>query len=131
MAYNLLLPLGLIMKIFVPMSEICDRPLSDLIHCHGSISSLLISRTGIVTIATIRFPGGGGGGRSICRGQIIYFDRARRRAENFTFCYMFIGTVLEVNYLFHAESARKYLFQKYSCPHPQESNGDPLIQYLQ
>ena len=33
---------------------------------------------------------GGGGGRSICRGQIIYFNRARRRAENFTFCYMFI-----------------------------------------
>ena len=28
------------------------------------------------------------------------------------------GTVLEVNYLFHAESARNYLFQKYSCPHP-------------
>ena len=25
-------------------------------------------------------------------------------------------TVLEVNYLFHAESARNYLFQKYSCP---------------
>ena len=28
------------------------------------------------------------------------------------------GTVLEVNYLFHAESARNYLFQKYSCPPP-------------
>ena len=33
---------------------------------------------------------GGGGGRSICCGQIIYFNRARRRAENFTFCYMLI-----------------------------------------
>ena len=33
----------------------------------------------------------GGGGRSICRGQIIYFNRARRRAENCTFCYMLIG----------------------------------------
>ena len=31
-----------------------------------------------------------GGGRSIFHGQIIYFNRARRRAENFTFCYMFI-----------------------------------------
>ena len=28
------------------------------------------------------------------------------------------GTVLEVNYLFHAESARNYLFQKYSCSPP-------------
>ena len=28
------------------------------------------------------------------------------------------GTVLEVNYLFHAESARNYLFQKYFCPPP-------------
>ena len=37
------------------------------------------------------------------------------------------GTVLEVNNLFHAESARNYLFQKYSCPPPPwESNGGPL-----
>ena len=28
------------------------------------------------------------------------------------------GTVLEVNYLFHAESSQNYLFQKYSCPPP-------------
>ena len=66
--------------------------------------------------ATIRFPGGGG--RSICRGQIIYFNRARRRAENFIFCYMFIWNSSWVNYLFHAESAKNYLFQKYSCPPP-------------
>ena len=26
--------------------------------------------------------GAGGGGKSICRGYIIYFNRARRRAEN-------------------------------------------------
>ena len=38
------------------------------------------------------------------------------------------GTVLEVNYLFHAESARNSFFQKYSCPPPLwESNGGPLI----
>ena len=43
MAYNLLLPLGLIMKIVVPMAEICGWSLSDLIHCHGFISSLLIA----------------------------------------------------------------------------------------
>ena len=33
---------------------------------------------------------GGGGDWSFCRGQIIYFNRARRRAENCTFYYMFI-----------------------------------------
>ena len=43
MAYNLSSPLGLIMKIFVLMSEICARSLTDLIHCHGSTSSLLIA----------------------------------------------------------------------------------------
>ena len=32
----------------------------------------------------------GGGGWSFCRGQIIYFNRARRRAENFKFYYIFI-----------------------------------------
>ena len=36
-------------------------------------------------------------------------------------------TVLEVNYLFHAESARNYLFQKNSGPPPPwKSNGGPL-----
>ena len=43
-AYNLSLSLGLTMKIVVPMSEICSAcSLSNLIHCHGSISSLLIA----------------------------------------------------------------------------------------
>ena len=36
-------------------------------------------------------------------------------------------TVLEVNSLFHATSARNYLFQKHFCPPPPwKSNGDPL-----
>ena len=38
---------------------------------------------------TIQYPGGGGGW-SFCRGQIIYYNRACRGAENFTFYYMFI-----------------------------------------
>ena len=33
---------------------------------------------------------GGGGGWSFCRSQIIYFNPARRRAENFKYYYMFI-----------------------------------------
>ena len=46
----------------------------------------------VISIPTVRGPplDSGGEGRSICRGQIIYFNRARRRSENFTFCYMFI-----------------------------------------
>ena len=41
-AYHLLLPL-IIMKNVVPMSEIHSLSLSDLIHCYGSMSSLLIA----------------------------------------------------------------------------------------
>ena len=39
------------------------------------------------------------------------------RAENVKFGYMLIWiTVLEIIFLFHAEFARIYLFQKYSSP---------------
>ena len=48
---------------------------------------------------------------SFCRGQMIYFNPARPLADNVKFYYMFIyKTVLEVSFLFHAESARNYLF---------------------
>ena len=40
------------------------------------------------------------------------------KISNFSTC--LYRTVLEVNYLFHVESARKYLFQKYSSPLPPE-----------
>ena len=43
------------------------------------------------------------GGWSFCRGRIIYFNPARRRAENFKLYYMFIE---------HRESARNYLLKK-------------------
>ena len=58
--------------------------------------------------ATIQYQGGGW---SFCRGQIIYFTRlggALKIANCITCLYR---TVLEVNYLFNAESARNYLFQ--------------------
>ena len=38
-------------------------------------------------------------------------------------------TVLEVNYLFHAVSARKYLLKKNFSPHPPVVNGGPLLFY--
>ena len=41
----------------------------------------------------------GGGGRSFCLGQIIYFNMARRRAEFSQFYYSLCRTVSEVNYL--------------------------------
>ena len=51
---------------------------------------LLLWSVGIDTLGTtIQYPGGGEGW-SFCRGEIIYFNRARRHAENFTFYYMFI-----------------------------------------
>ena len=72
--------------------------------------------------ATIRFPGGGGAGVLVA-GKL--FISTGLKISHFVTC--LYGTVLEVNYLFHAESARNYLFQKYSCPPPpRESNGGPL-----
>ena len=58
--------------------------------------------------ATSRFPGKGGGAGVFVAGKLFI--------SHFVTC--LYGTVLEVNYLFHAESARNYLFQKYSCPPP-------------
>ena len=64
-----------------------------------------------------------GGSLSFCCGLIIYFNPARRRAENFITCSY--GTVLEVNYLFHAGAAQNYLFKKYSS-HPPPP-GDWMV----
>ena len=80
---------------------------------------------------TIRFPGGEGG-RSICRGQIIYFNRAQRRAENFKFCYMFIWNS-SWSQLFISRRVRpKLFFLKILLPPPPppwESNGGQITKY--
>ena len=47
-----------------------------------------IWKSNITKGATIQYPGGGGW--SFWRGQINYFNPARRRPENFKFYYMFI-----------------------------------------
>ena len=54
---------------------------------------------------TIQSPGGGRG-RSFYRGQIIYFNPARR-AKKFKLYYMFClyKTVLEMIYVFHARNS--------------------------
>ena len=39
---------------------------------------------------------GGGGDWSFCCGQILYFNLARRRAENFKFYYMFMEQFLKL-----------------------------------
>ena len=60
--------------------------------------------------ATIQSPGGGGwsfGRRQLLNGWLkisFYFIRPA----------CLYSTVLELNYIFHAESVRNYLFQKYS-----------------
>ena len=60
----------------------------------------------------------GGGAGVFVAGKLFIstgFGGALNISHFVTFLY---GTVLEVNYLFHAESAQNYLFQKYSCPPP-------------
>ena len=52
------------------------------------------------------------GGVVFCRKQIIYFNRNRLRAENVKFCHILYRAVIKVNYLFQAEFAQNYLFQK-------------------
>ena len=67
-----------------------------------------------------------GGGRSICRRQIIYFNRARRRVENFTFFYIFIWNS-SWSKLFISRRVRPKLFiSKILLPPPWESSGGPL-----
>ena len=67
--------------------------------------------------ATIRFPGGGGAGVFVA-GKLFILTGLGGALKISHFVTCLYGTVLEVNYLFHAESARNYLFQKYSCPPP-------------
>ena len=71
------------------------------------------------------------GGWSFCRGQTIYFNPARWRAENFKLYHMFIyGTVLEVLFISCRVCPKKYLFQKKlltsAAPPPWRLNGGPL-----
>ena len=57
--------------------------------------------------------------------QIIYFNPARRPAENFALITCLYRTVIKVNYLFHAEYAPNYLFQNAPPPH-RRLKGGPL-----
>ena len=59
--------------------------------------------------ATIRFPGGGGAGVFVAGKLFISTGLGGAlKVSHFVTC--LYGTVLEVNYIFHAESARNYLF---------------------
>ena len=60
--------------------------------------------------ATIRFPAGGGGAGVFVAGKLFISTGLGGALK----IHCLHGIVLEVNYLFHAESARNYLFQKYS-----------------
>ena len=55
-------------------------------HCPGSQPFIYVGNTVRGPPLNIQ----GGGGWSFRRGQIIYFNPARRRAESFKFYYMFI-----------------------------------------
>ena len=62
--------------------------------------------------------GGGGGAGVFVTGKLFISTGLGGALKISHFVTSLYGTVLELNYLFHAESARNYLFQKYSCPPP-------------
>ena len=70
---------------------------------------------------TIRFPGGGGSGVFVA-GKLFILTGLGGALKNSHFVTCLYGTVFEVNSIFYAESARNYLFQKYSCPPPPPGN---------
>ena len=61
---------------------------------------------------------GGGGGWSFCRGKLFISTRLGGALKMSNVITCLYRTVLEVNYLFHAESTRNYLFQKKTLAHP-------------
>ena len=68
--------------------------------------------------ATIQSPGGGGAGVFVADKLLISTTRLGG-ALKISNCITFLHrTVVKVNYLFHAGSARNYLFEKYSSPPP-------------
>ena len=60
--------------------------------------------------------GGGGGAGVFVAGKLFISTELGAALVISHFVTCLYGIVLEVNYLFHAESARNYLFQKYSPP---------------
>ena len=73
-----------------------------------------------------------GGGCSFCRGQIIFSTRPGRALKITNCITCLYRTLLHVNYLFHAESARNYLFKKKTkAPSPAwRLNGGPRTYYI-
>ena len=73
---------------------------------------------GVLLGGTIQSPGGGG---VFVADKLFISTRlgGALKLLNFITCLSCLyRTVLEVKYLFHAESARHFLFQKYYSPHP-------------
>ena len=72
----------------------------------------------------------GGGGARVFVPDKLFISTRRDGALKISNCTTFLyRTFLGVNYLFHAESAQNYLFQKYSSPPPPHpGDGGPLIE---
>ena len=87
-----------------------------------------------MTISTLRgapLDSQGGGAGVFVAGKLFISTGLGGALKISHFVTCLYGAGLEVNYLFHAESAQNYIFQKYSCkPNPPlppwESNGGPL-----
>ena len=80
------------------------------------------TRTYMYTTKNISSKGGplfnlqGEGGAGVFVANKFLFQPGSAACWKFQIYYMFIITANKVNYLFYAESARNYLFQKYSSP---------------
>ena len=66
--------------------------------------------------ATIQSPDVQGGGEVYVTDKLFISTRLSSALKIFIFSTCLYRTVLDINYLFHSESARNYLFQKYSSP---------------
>ena len=67
---------------------------------------------------TIQYPIGGGGAGVFVAGKLFISIRLGGALKISHFITYLYRTVLEVNYLFHAEFAGNYLFKKNSSPPP-------------
>ena len=75
---------------------------------------------------TIQYPGGGVAGVFVADKLFISTGLSGAlKISHFITC--LYRTVLEVKYIFHAKSARNYLFKKNSSFPPWKSNGCPLM----
>ena len=91
----------------------------QIVRCDSARWADLIMK--VVRGPPFNFQGWGGGG-VFAAGKIFISTRLGGALKISHFITCLYRTVLEVNYLIHAESARNYLLKKNSNPHPPPGN---------